>query len=159
MFPSCNDICRYYNKRQLSFCQASQKFFLALILIFWYPDFRNPEGGFGLVIQIGLPESHFQFFFFDFFQIQETLDANRTLLGLDFRDPYLLSYLKVESNLYLTDRILDPNNGVVVGIRYAIAGGPFGGSSVPSDWFILYAVGYVLLMMALAMRAFARQDP
>ena len=38
------------------------------------------------------------------------------------------------------------------------AGGPFGGSSVPSDWFILYAVGYVLLMMALAMRAFARQD-
>lgn len=37
-------------------------------------------------------------------------------------------------------------------------GGPFGGVSVPSDWFVLYSVGYVLAMMALSIRTFARQD-
>jgi ABC-type transport system involved in multi-copper enzyme maturation permease subunit len=36
--------------------------------------------------------------------------------------------------------------------------GPFGTGSVPSKWFILYAGLYVLVMVALAMRAFARRD-
>jgi ABC-type transport system involved in multi-copper enzyme maturation permease subunit len=38
------------------------------------------------------------------------------------------------------------------------AAGPFGGSSVPSDWFIAYAGVYVLVMVTIAMRAFARRD-
>jgi len=35
--------------------------------------------------------------------------------------------VEIEAKLYLTDRILDPNNGAILGVRYAVAGGPFGG--------------------------------
>jgi outer membrane protein assembly factor BamA len=79
---------------------------------------------FGEIFQTEL--SH-NFKFFDFFQLQKSLDANRTLLGLDFHDPYLLSYWEIVSSLYLADRILDPDNGVILIVRYDVAGGIFGG--------------------------------
>ncbi len=68
-----------------------------------------------------------RFNFFDFFSVSDTVKTNRTLLGLDYRDPYLLSYLSLDTFLYLTDRQMEPRNGVVLGLTYSIAGGPFGG--------------------------------
>jgi outer membrane protein assembly factor BamA len=65
--------------------------------------------------------------FVDFFSVSPVLDGNRSLLGLDFRDPYLLSYVEVELNLHFTDRLLDPHHGAVLGTTYDIAGGIFGG--------------------------------
>ena len=65
--------------------------------------------------------------FFDFFGVDDALYANRTALGLDFRDPYLLSYPTVDARLFLTDDLFEPTNGVEVGVTYDLAGGPFGG--------------------------------
>jgi outer membrane protein assembly complex protein YaeT len=65
--------------------------------------------------------------FLDFFDISPTLDANRTLLGLDFRDPYTLSNIELDTRLYLTDQILEPRNGVILSARYTLAGGFLGG--------------------------------
>jgi len=65
--------------------------------------------------------------FVDFFALSPTLDRNRTILGLDFRDPYILSYMEVELNLHFTDKLLEPSNGAVIGATYDIAGGIFGG--------------------------------
>lgn len=65
--------------------------------------------------------------FVDFFAVSPTLDANRSLLGLDFRDPYLLSYVEFEARLHLTDRLSNPRHGAVVGATYDLAGGIFGG--------------------------------
>ncbi len=67
------------------------------------------------------------FKFFDFFDVSEVLDANRTRLGLDFRDPYILSYIEVGAHFHFTDRRLEPRNGVVFGARYEVAGGVLGG--------------------------------
>jgi outer membrane protein assembly factor BamA len=65
--------------------------------------------------------------FVDFFNISPTLNRQRSVLGLDFRDPYLLSYVEVESWIHLTDRIVDPRNGVRAGVVYDLAGGFVGG--------------------------------
>jgi outer membrane protein assembly factor BamA len=65
--------------------------------------------------------------FVDFFAISPTLNRQRSVLGLDFRDPYLLSYIQVESWLHLTDRIVDPRNGLRAGVIYDLAGGFVGG--------------------------------
>jgi outer membrane protein assembly factor BamA len=75
-------------------------------------------------VELGL--SH-NFRYVDFFNISPTLDANRSLLGLDFRDPYLLSYIEVQGSVYLTDRLLEPRHGVVLRVIYDLAGGIFGG--------------------------------
>ncbi|MDJ0763626.1 MAG: BamA/TamA family outer membrane protein [Myxococcota bacterium] len=79
---------------------------------------------FAQVLQVEV--SH-NFRFVDFFNLSETLDTNRSLLGLDFRDPYFLSYVALETKAYFTDRLFEPRNGIVLGARYAVAGGPFGG--------------------------------
>lgn len=59
--------------------------------------------------------------FYDFFNIAKEINVNRSLLGRDFRDPYMLGYGELEARLYLTDRILDPQNGVVIGVVYDLA--------------------------------------
>jgi outer membrane protein assembly complex protein YaeT len=79
---------------------------------------------FAEIVQVGLS---YNLRFVDFFNISPTLDANRSLLGLDFKDPYILSYVELDTKVYFTDRIFEPKNGVVLGARYAVAGGPFGG--------------------------------
>lgn len=43
-------------------------------------------------------------------------------------------------------------------IRSFNAAGPFSTSSVPSDWFVLYAGLYMLVTIALGLRIFARRD-
>ena len=65
--------------------------------------------------------------FTDLFNIQPTINANRTILGLDFRDPYFLSFIDVQPTLHLTDSILDPKNGVRLSFEYDIANRYLGG--------------------------------
>lgn len=65
--------------------------------------------------------------FVDFFDVSPVLDQSRSILGLDYRDPYLVSYIELQLALHLTDRLVDPNHGVVLRTTYDIAGGIFGG--------------------------------
>jgi len=67
------------------------------------------------------------FHFVDFFNVDPALDRSRSILGLDFRDPYLLSYVGLRPTVYVTDRLLQPSHGVVLGVQYNLAGGIFGG--------------------------------
>ena len=63
----------------------------------------------------------------NFFSVSPTLETDNTILGLDFRDPYAISYVGVSPTIYAVDQIAAPNNGVVLGAEYRVAGGPFGG--------------------------------
>lgn len=65
--------------------------------------------------------------FFDFFDLDANLDGAVTRLGLDFADPYILSYLTLDARLHLTDDLFEPTNGVVLAARWDFAGGVFGG--------------------------------
>lgn len=65
--------------------------------------------------------------FTDLFNIQPDLDQNRTVLGLDFRDPYFLAFIQVRPTLHLTDNILEPTNGARLGVNYDLANRYFGG--------------------------------
>ena len=65
--------------------------------------------------------------FVDFFNISDVLDTNRTILGLDFRDPYFLAFVEVVGTLHLTDQIVEPRNGVRFSTSYDIASTYLGG--------------------------------
>jgi outer membrane protein assembly factor BamA len=65
--------------------------------------------------------------FTDLFAIEPTLDRNRTVLGLDFRDPYFLAYFDLVPTIHLTDDIVDPSNGVRFSVQYDLANRYFGG--------------------------------
>lgn len=65
--------------------------------------------------------------FTDLFAIEPTLDRNRTVLGLDFRDPYFLAYLSLVPTVHLTDDIVAPRNGVRFSVEYDLANRYFGG--------------------------------
>jgi outer membrane protein assembly factor BamA len=65
--------------------------------------------------------------FTSFFNISEVLDTNRTILGLDFRDPYFLAYLELIGTLHFTDQIVEPRNGVRFSTSYDIASTYLGG--------------------------------
>lgn len=65
--------------------------------------------------------------FTDLFNILPTLDQNRTLLGLDFRDPYFLAFVGLRPAVYLTDSILEPSNGAQFSVDYNIANRFMGG--------------------------------
>lgn len=65
--------------------------------------------------------------FVDFFHVSPVLDASRSILGLDYRDPYLVSFVELKLALHLTDRLLEPRNGAVIEATYDLAGGIFGG--------------------------------
>ena len=58
----------------------------------------------------------------DFFNVSPTLDANASLLGRDFRDPFVLSYLEFQAEAYFANSITDPTDGVILDATYAIAG-------------------------------------
>lgn len=75
-------------------------------------------------VELGL--SH-NFRFVDFFSVKSDLRSEDTLLGLDFHDPYMLSFIEIDAKLHLTDRLLDPSNGMRLSLVYALAGGIFGG--------------------------------
>ncbi|MEM9455469.1 MAG: BamA/TamA family outer membrane protein [Myxococcota bacterium] len=65
--------------------------------------------------------------FTDFFRVSEQLDRSRTILGLDFRDPYLLAFVQAAPVLHLTDDLLAPRNGVRIGVTYDLASTYLGG--------------------------------
>lgn len=46
---------------------------------------------------------------------------------LGFSDPYQISYMQLDTTLFLTDRVSNPRNGLVLQATYDYAGGPFGG--------------------------------
>jgi outer membrane protein assembly factor BamA len=92
---------------------------------FWGPSTRvGVSRFFWRLFELQL--SH-NFRYIDFFNISSVLEENRTILGLDFRDPYVLSFVELGGFVHLTDRVLAPRNGVVLGAIYDVAGGPFGG--------------------------------
>jgi outer membrane protein assembly factor BamA len=63
----------------------------------------------------------------DFFDVSPVLDGSRSILGLDYRDPYLVSFIELQLALHLTDRLLEPRHGVILRGTYDLAGGIFGG--------------------------------
>ena len=65
--------------------------------------------------------------FTDFFNVTDALDQNRTILGLAFRDPYVLAYLQTIATVHLTDDIVDPHNGVRLSTTYDLASTYLGG--------------------------------
>jgi len=76
---------------------------------------------------ITLAEVSYNFHYFDFFDVSPLLENNSTLLGKDFRDPYILSYLEFGYTIFLTDRIVDPQNGLVFKTIWDQAGTVVGG--------------------------------
>lgn len=60
--------------------------------------------------------------FVDFFNVSPALSTGESILGLDFRDPYLLSYLEPSLRVYLTDSVLRPQNGAILGVVYDFMG-------------------------------------
>lgn len=65
--------------------------------------------------------------FTDLFDIQPDIDQNRTVLGLDFRDPYFLAFIDVDPTIHLTDSILNPTNGARLSLEYNFANRYLGG--------------------------------
>lgn len=60
--------------------------------------------------------------FVDFFNVSPSINENESILGRDFRDPYLLSYIEPVLSFYFIDSILKPRNGVVLATLYDLAG-------------------------------------
>ena len=58
----------------------------------------------------------------DFFGLVDSFDANTSVLGRDFQDPFLLSYLEAQADLFFTDSLVTPHNGVVFEALYDLAG-------------------------------------
>ncbi|MGB1016588.1 MAG: BamA/TamA family outer membrane protein, partial [Nannocystaceae bacterium] len=58
----------------------------------------------------------------NFFNLLEGFNSQASLLGLDFKDPYLLSYLQFVQKFYFTDQIVNPDNGAILGVTYDLAG-------------------------------------
>lgn len=65
--------------------------------------------------------------FVDFFNVSPTLETDETLLGPDYRDPYIISYIDMAARVWAVDDMAAPNDGAVIGAGYRVAGGPFGG--------------------------------
>ena len=63
----------------------------------------------------------------DFFNVDPDFNSKRSLLGRDYRDPFVLSYLEARAQLFLTDSISKPSNGVILETLYDLAGGVLGG--------------------------------
>ena len=63
----------------------------------------------------------------DFFNVSPALDSKSSVLGRDFRDPYLLSYGEVGVDVFFLDSVLTPTNGTALQLTHAVAGGPFRG--------------------------------
>ncbi|MFH1529623.1 MAG: BamA/TamA family outer membrane protein [Pseudomonadota bacterium] len=59
--------------------------------------------------------------FVDFFATTPALDAQASLLGRDFRDPFLLGYVELQAAAWFTDSILTPRNGVTLDASYLVA--------------------------------------
>lgn len=90
-------------------------------------QFQSPSNRMGVsrwfagMVRLGL--SH-NLRYVDFFNLSNNLQGpGATLLGLDFHDPYVLSYLEFKASLFMSDSIVAPHNGVIVEGTYDLAGG------------------------------------
>lgn len=87
---------------------------------FYSPQLRmGPSRFFGKHVEASLT---YNGRFVDFFNVSPALVAQDSIVGLDFRDPYFVSYLEPELNLYFVDSILKPRNGAIINAVYDIAG-------------------------------------
>jgi outer membrane protein assembly factor BamA len=87
---------------------------------FYSPQLRmGPSRFFGKHVELSLT---YNARFVDFFNVAPALRASDSILGLDFRDPYFVSYVEPELNLYFVDSILKPKNGAIISAVYDIAG-------------------------------------
>lgn len=59
----------------------------------------------------------------DFFAKSPQLSANSSVLGRDFRDPFTLSYVELQTELYFVDSISEPRDGAIFEFLYDLAGG------------------------------------
>lgn len=64
----------------------------------------------------------------DFFNVSPELDSTTSILGRDFQDPYLLSYVEARAEAYFVNSISAPTDGVILEATYDLAGGIFGGN-------------------------------
>lgn len=65
--------------------------------------------------------------FVDFFNVDPALDSNESILGRDFRDPYLLSFIELQADAFFVDNLLNPDDGVILSWIHDLAGGVFAG--------------------------------
>ncbi|HEY0135748.1 MAG TPA: BamA/TamA family outer membrane protein [Nannocystis sp.] len=87
---------------------------------FYSPQLRmGPSRFFGKYTEVSLT---YNLRYVDFFNVSEALRLDDNILGLDFRDPYFVSYLEPQVNFYFVDSILKPRNGAIIGATYDIAG-------------------------------------
>jgi outer membrane protein assembly factor BamA len=87
---------------------------------FYSPQLRmGPSRFFGKHVEASLT---YNGRFVDFFNVSPALNAQDSVVGLDFRDPYFVSYLEPELSLYFVDSILKPRNGAIINAVYDIAG-------------------------------------
>ncbi|MCB9524698.1 MAG: BamA/TamA family outer membrane protein [Myxococcales bacterium] len=89
--------------------------------------FWSPSGAFGVGRWFGhflRADVSYNIAYVDFFQISPALDQSTTQLGLDFRDPYLLPWIRFVVDLPLVDDMNAPQNGAMLRFTYDLAGGP-----------------------------------
>ncbi len=72
-------------------------------------------------------ETSYNLIYYDFFNQTPAFRQGRTVLGRDYKDPFLLSYQNLDLRVYLTDDIHDPRNGVIIGTQTDLGGTVFGG--------------------------------
>ncbi len=87
---------------------------------YYTPGFRLGVSRF--LFGFTLAEAAYNAQFFDFFNQSAVFDANKSVLGRDYKDPYFLSFLEFRYSVYFTDAFTDPKNGVVLSARYDISG-------------------------------------
>jgi outer membrane protein assembly factor BamA len=87
---------------------------------FYSPELRmGPQRFFTKYLELGVT---YNLRFVDFFNIDPALNSDNSILGRDFRDPYLISYFEPRATVYLVDSILKPQNGAILSAVYDIAG-------------------------------------
>jgi len=87
---------------------------------FYSPELRmGPERFFTKYLKLGVT---YNLRFVDFFNVDPALNRDSSILGRDFRDPYLISYFEPSATIYLVDSILKPQNGAILSAVYDIAG-------------------------------------
>jgi outer membrane translocation and assembly module TamA len=59
--------------------------------------------------------------FVDFFNVTAAFDRNRSVLGLDYRDPYLLSFVQAQATVHVVDDMVQPQNGMRFKTTYDLA--------------------------------------
>lgn len=63
----------------------------------------------------------------DFFNVSPALDRQSSLLGRDFRDPFLLSFIHSQLDWLLADSMTEPTEGVILTGIHEVAGGALRG--------------------------------